>query len=357
MRNALFLLFIVTMLVTAITLAYKSLSPYLPEGTRVHLERDGGVFSSRDGGNIWAQDVNVEKGDSNFSRADVFDITFPPGDSRIVYAATSDGLFVRDGTKNTWQGIIIGRPVYALAINPNDRRTVFIASRNDSGLAEIARSTGEVFSFSPVFAATLPGEKIIDITIDFFNNKVIFALTSLGRLLESDDGGEAWRTAYSFPAMEFSGFVMDPSDSRILYAYAAGALFISNDKGLNWTELTASLDAYATAKNINGLAVPKGNSSVLYLATDYGILRSKDRGKSWSGVPFLLPFAAEPINAITLYEKDPRVIYTAAGSQIYQSTDEGKNWKVRALPSVRVIHVVAPDPENKDIIFVGVKGL
>lgn len=357
MRNALFVLFIATMLVTAITLAYKSLTPYLPEGTRVHFERDGGVFSSHDGGSLWAQDVSVENDDSSFSRADIFDIVFHPGDSRIVYAATSAGLLTRDITQNAWQNIVAGRPVYAVAVNPNDRRTVFIASRSDNGFAEIARSTGEVFSFTPVFAASLPNEKIIDIAIDFFNDKIIFALTDLGRLLESDDGGEAWRAAYAFPALEFRGLVVDPNDSRILYVYAAGAFFVSTDKGANWAELTAFLDTFVTAKNIHGLAVPAGNSSVLYLATDYGILRSKDRGKSWSGVPFLLPFMAEPLNAVALHPKDPRIVYVAAGSQIYQSIDDGKNWKVRALPSLRIIRVIAPDPENKENIFVGVRGL
>ena len=356
MKNSLYVLIFFTVLVAAITLVYKSVSPYLPEDTLAGLLRDGGVYSSHDGGVSWGQDAQFSAGEQkDFVRANVFTLAFHPGDAQILYAATSAGLFMRSETEQgRWLGLVVGRPVFAIDIDPKDRQTVFIATENELGQGEIARSQGEVFDFLQVFTTPTTTERVIDVAVDFFDTNTVLALTSRGAFLRSDDGGDSWRIAHRFEGGNAKKLLIDPGDSRVLYVVTNEGLFSSIDKGDTWREKTRALASFSGGNVIHDMAVAANNSLLLYLATDYGILRSQNGAATFSGVEFLFPFGTEPITAVALFPQDSRKVWVAVGPQIYQSTDGGESWQVRSLSTTRAIGVIAPDPFLQTTIFVGV---
>jgi len=356
MKNSLYVLIFFTVLVAAITLVYKSVSPYLPEDTLANLERDGGVYSSHDSGITWRQDAQFSAGEQkDFVRANVFALAFHPGDAEILYAATTQGLFMRSEVdQGRWLGLVAGRPVFAIDINPKDRQTVFIATENEFGQGEIARSQGEVFDFLQVFTTPTTTERIIDVVADFFDTNTVLALTSMGAFLRSDDEGDSWRIAHRFAGGNAKKLLMDPGDSRVLYVVTDEGLFSSTDKGDTWRERTGALASFSGGNVIHDIAIAENNSSLLYLATDYGILRSQNGGGTFLGVEFLFPFGTEPITAVALFPQDSRKVWVAVGPQIYQSTDGGESWQVRSLSTARAIRVIAPDPLLQTTIFVGV---
>jgi photosystem II stability/assembly factor-like uncharacterized protein len=109
-------------------------------------------------------------------------------------------------------------------------------------------------------------------------------------IYRSTDGGATWGTAIApLPAnASISSVLFDPQDANFALAAdgAFGALFFSQDGGLNWQLQPALSTALSQNSAVGRLfARVEGGQSVFYAGTRFdGVLRSRDRGQSWEQI-------------------------------------------------------------------------
>ena len=145
-----------------------------------------------------------------------------------------------------------------------------------------------------------------------------------------------------------------PHDTKTLYAGVdPGALFRSDDGGVNWTEI-ASLNNHPTRSKWNPGAAGLTVHSISYHPTDpkrmfvgisaAGVFATADGGASWEprNAGVLADFMADKypevgqcVHHLELHPARPDVLYQQNHCGVYRSDNAGKTWKdiSKGLPS------------------------
>jgi photosystem II stability/assembly factor-like uncharacterized protein len=121
-------------------------------------------------------------------------------------------------------------------------------------------------------------------------------------------------------ALEF-----DRATATLLKA-TAKTLSQSGDDGRTWTKI--ALPPSAAKSDMATVAMSAGNKDVLYVAApDFGVLRSKDGGNSWTAANQGLP--SRSVIALTTHAEQPDTVYAyVADKGIFRSQDAGANWRL-----------------------------
>lgn len=124
---------------------------------------------------------------------------------------------------------------------------------------------------------------------------------------------------------DFMGFTPHPSDPAILFAsgHPSGGgnlgFIVSRDGGKSWTKLSAGVGGPV---DFHQMAVSKANPDALYGA--YGDLqKSRDGGRTWSRVG---P-APEGLIDLAASGRDPETLYAATQQGLLKSADGGRSWQ------------------------------
>ncbi|MGH7254984.1 MAG: WD40/YVTN/BNR-like repeat-containing protein, partial [bacterium] len=82
-----------------------------------------------------------------------------------------------------------------------------------------------------------------------------------------------------------SSLVIDPSDSRVLYAGGRAGVEKSLDGGQTWTPMNEGLETL----NVRTIAMSTQDPQLLYLGTNgSGLYRSTDGARTWTPIPLTL---------------------------------------------------------------------
>lgn len=111
--------------------------------------------------------------------------------------------------------------------------------------------------------------------------------------------------------------------------------------------------------------VPGNNTTFYFGGVDGGVWKTTDAGTVWTPVFDHEPVAS--IGAIEVAPSDPSVVYVgtgesdirsdlASGDGVYKSTDAGKTWTHIGLTDSKQISRIVVDPDNANIVYVGVLG-
>src|SRR5579872_3390163 len=111
--------------------------------------------------------------------------------------------------------------------------------------------------------------------------------------------------------------------------------------------------------------VPGDGTTFYFGGVDGGIWKTTDAGMVWNPIFDNEPVAS--IGALAVSASDPKVIYAgtgesdirsdlASGDGVYKSDDAGKTWRNIGLRDSRQISRLVVDPQNADIVYVGVLG-
>ena len=345
-----------------------------------------GVFLSADGGATWQR---ISRENDN-EMQDITALAFDPKDSQIIYAGTPHLPWKTVDAGHTWRsihdGLIDDSDIFSIRVNPLRPELLFASAcsgiyRSDSGGDSWIKLQG------------IPGthRRTHIISEDPAAPDVIYAGTTLG-LFKSPDTGKTWR---HLTAEQVNWMVFDPTEPRTLYLateYAGilksnnsgetflpvnsgfsnhslsqitgagpnlfassgyegrfGGVFASIDGGLNWT-LRANEEALA-GRNLNSLAVSPTRTNLLFAASEDGVIKSADGGKTWTRLlaqpravarPGAQPVGRLRVNALRAVDSGKLALLLAGTeSGLFLSSNSGATWQQVKTPGIAGVPVVA----------------
>jgi len=249
-------------------------------------------------------------------------IAIPPGNTGTIYVGVGSGnLWKTVNNGLTWRAIFEHESAFAIGdveVAPSDPRIVWVGT----GEAQ-PRYAGYAYPGTGVFKSTDAGETwtamglaethhIGKVLIDPRDPDVVF-VAAMGHqwsanrergVFRTEDGGAHWEQVLHID--DSTGVVdlaMDPSDPRILFAWAwqieqgrSGGLFKSTDGGRHWRRASNGLPTGPLGRA--GIAVAASAPGVVYLHLDDrspssvkdrpfvggSVYRSDDHGEQWRRV-------------------------------------------------------------------------
>lgn len=136
--------------------------------------------------------------------------------------------------------------------------------------------------------------------IDPLEPRTMYTAGVSGGIWKTYDGGLKWQPIGDDLAnIAVNSLVMDPTDSRVLYAgtgegyfrevirgtalpLRGDGIFVTRDAGETWRQLPATISA--DFHYVNDLVVSPANPTRIYAATRTGVWRSDDSGTTWSRI-------------------------------------------------------------------------
>ena len=241
-----------------------------------------------------------------------------------IFVCTKNGVYRSSGEFCSWEWILEGGRITHCAISKKGK--IFITRIVDSlggphNKKEFLCSEDDGKTWEIVDNNMIPFPR----KMFFDNNDILFALNVDSDIVEitySEDLGETWiKNGYNFNSngrlniyhlfilnkdtIAISGRLFDGQDSW-------GVIFISNDRGKSWIELSMILyyGIYDLYQNIINEYIAR---------TDNGIIISSDGGSTWN-------YTLEEENLRLVLPINDRKIFVAGHNGLYLSNDYGHNW-------------------------------
>ncbi len=322
---------------------------------------DGGVFLSTDEAETWVQKVFISQEGrkvNTIAGLDVELLRMDPVDPSVIYLASQGSGALKTTTAGE-QWIPLPLPqerVRDIAINPVIHTDVYAAIGTN-----VYKSVDGGASWEIVYTDTQAGN-IKRIVIDWYNTNRIFAATTIGSILVSEDGGINWKVVFQVnePIMELT---IDRSDSRIVYALELDHdIHKTSDGGATWTSIIDDEYREQSGKlstRVKQLTLDVNNSKTVYVSSSQGISRSTDGGETWVPLSTLIERGAEENASILNFTVTPgnsSIIYFTVGRLIHKSTDGGNTWKtIETFPSQRKITSLVIHPEQTSTVYASVQ--
>jgi photosystem II stability/assembly factor-like uncharacterized protein len=211
------------------------------------------------------------------------------------------------------------------------------------------------------------GLALHSIIVDPNDANRIYCALSAGGVYRSEDAGASWQPINRGVRADFQPqrypetgqcvhkLLLHPEHTNRLYQQNHCGVYRSDDRGDNWTEITAGLPSdfgYALAIDAHDAdsvyVIPEESSHMR--ATPEGKLRvyhSADAGASWrpltNGLPQENAYVSILREGMTADQAQPCGIYFGTSSgHLFVSSDAGKSWQLVAgyLPRILCVHAV-----------------
>ncbi len=320
---------------------------------------DGGVYRSADRGETFAQTVTISKNQS-LARSNILTIKFDPQNSEIIYIGTTgEGIFKSMDGGDTWYRLNEVNPVfnkranvYDIAIDPKNSSNIYVGTYQDK-FGRLFRSPDGGKNWEEVYRVSREQYAIFAVEIDSYEPSVVYMGTAEGGLLKSTDFGKSWRVINWFEDV-ITDIKVDPHDTRIVYVSTnQKGIYKTTDKGATWQQLGGAL-SFFESKQIETLMMDQNNPNVLYTGSKTGLLKSTDSGQTWQRVNIVIPPNSVTVEAVALDPLNSGFLFYGAGNVLYRSGDGGQNWTVYPIASSKKIKVIAIDPKDTKMVYLGV---
>ena len=279
---------------------------------------DAGLYVSHDGGRSWKRTGRALLGDGITCVA-------VSRDSFSVYAGTLDtGLFGSHDGGETWTSVALpfgSQPlVTGVALNPVDEARIAVCLTG--GGVGVSSDGGKTWARSR--AGLLPSDCA---AVQFISGHEtgLVAGTQSGAFWYSPDG-VAWQLVCELPDGGHV-YALEAAGNRLLAATSNG-VFSSLD-GTTWHESSTGI----TDLTLEGLAVSPIKPDMMFAATDDGVYRSLDAGLSWSRSS-----APEYVLSVLVLPDGNTVLSGTADGRVLRSVDRGRTWShvTRGIPGMKV---------------------
>lgn len=176
------------------------------------------------------------------------------------------------------------------------------------------------------------GTQINNIAVHPTDRKLMFAATANG-LYKSQNGGETW--ARSFAGMTLgeriaARIAIRPGTPKLMILGTSDGAYTSTDDGESWSKLT-TVGGY-----VNDVAFDLEDRNYVYLATNGGLLRSSDGGRSFTQIYYSTFPAESDVRSIAIDPFDADTAYIGAdqGAQVTHALRAGTLADWTPLPGV-----------------------
>lgn len=274
-----------------------AVDPQSPDTVYAAYQTNVGVYKSVDGGAHWTP------ANSGLPQAFLYSLIIDPSNGSTLYAGAAPGLFKSTDGGGSWTALTSGLPAspycYSLAI---------------SGGTVVAGVGGGLFKSidggTSWTSAGFSGSTVNPAAIDPVNPANILASAN-SVTFKSSNGGANFAATSGIAAFYTLAIAVDPQNASVVYAGGSSGVLKSVDRGVSWTQLLAN--------QTGAIAVDSQNSQIIY-ATPSGVLRrTTDGGTTWpdfsAGLPsgFATVVAADPQVGGTMYTIIPNSIYKKVG--------------------------------------------
>lgn len=322
----------------------------------------GGVFKSGNKGLNWEQKGliattdNKRKSITNLSAAS---LALDPSDHKAVYyGSVGNGLFYSYDGGNSWHKAngLGNATIRKVAIDPASKCTIYATAGNKIFQSTDCNRTYEQIYFDNQQSVTLDA-----LVIDHYDPNNVYVGLSRGDIIKSADRGSTWTTIFRQDKgnNKVLKIAIDPNDSRHIYAVIKGkGIYRSLDSGENWAEmeeLNSQLKEFNLTKQIEHLSFVDGEEDIIYVATSRGMLRSADGGEVWEQIEIIPPEKKAAINDVAVNPHNSEEIFYITKNTFFSSLNGGDSWKNKKLPTSGLGQLLLIDPEEPNILYVGVK--
>lgn len=315
------------------------------------------IFKSGDNGITWSPSVQSSDILANVPST-IISFVFDPVNPKTIYLGSKGaGLWVTKNSGAAWSRLIDAAEtllptadIYDLSVSPQDPDIIYVAAfQNNKG--RIMRSIDGGISFQQVYAVPIERFGVFGVSADPNQANVVVMVTGQGGFFTSRDGGVTWRIQKWFPDGLVKLMRVPRSSSEFYVITSDGELFHTVDSGESWIQ-RAGYRGFKGASDIHDILIDPIRPAVLYSASDFGILRSEDRGAVWRPVRLIVPPDALSVSAIAVDPANGARVLAAIKNQIYRSDDFGDHWQVIGVPTSRKIIMMRFDPADSRNVFV-----
>lgn len=205
------------------------------------------------------------------------------------------------------------------------------------------------------------GTYVRKLVIDPSDSKVLYAATFGEGIQKSTDGGRTWTASnYGLRGLDIDDLAIDPIHPNILYADASGEvpLYVTQDGGHSWTSLRTSLYSVSCV-HVTALTHDPIRSQTLYIGcsgTANGAMKSTDGGLTWRD---LLRGRSDlyDVTQIVVDPENTQNLYISAQESVLRSNNGGQDWAEAnsGLPRAHVSRVVL-DRTHPRVLYAVVQG-
>lgn len=321
-----------------------------------------GVFRSADKGDSWISVAAypTAQGVKSLTGVKVYRLFEDPSDANAFYLASrGSGLFYTYNNGGSWQAaeFFAGKFIYALAVDPSDKCTVYASDG-----PHIYKTDDCSRTWRQVFFEERPNERFVALSIDPYSESVWGAELG-GDVLVSRDGGGSWTVIKRFD-FQLQDLVADINTGGRLYvASTKNGLYRSDDNGMSWKDLREGMKEFNDSRTFYRLYLNPAQKDGLFWISKYGILRSDNMGESWSELKLLTPPGSVAIYGFAVNPKNQNEIYytgtilsddnTHVRSTFYKTVDGGNTWVTKKLPTNTMPVAIQVHDENPEILFMG----
>ncbi|MEK7537551.1 MAG: hypothetical protein AAB619_01095 [Patescibacteria group bacterium] len=308
---------------------------------------DGGVFRSVDRGQTWTQKnfVQVDK-KRTVSLDDVTGrvLAFNPTNSDQLYLGTlANGIWVTTNGGDQWRPTSLRSGAYdCLVFDPLNPQVMYTAAGQ-----QVLKSIDAGQTWTTVYTESQPAQAVNCVIVDPVDDRQVWATTSGGKVLLSEDYGQRWTLVSSVPALQPRQLYIS-ADGLIYIFSRTNGIYRSDTRGRTWTDLTPALQKYSGATDIRAVSL---TADRWFLGTAYGLLKSEDRGVSWSPVPTLVTAGSIPIQSVAVNPKNTQEIFVTTDRRLHRTVDGGASWSVSTLPTGRIPTLLTFDPARSERLY------
>jgi photosystem II stability/assembly factor-like uncharacterized protein len=144
-----------------------------------------------------------------------------------------------------------------------------------------------------------------------------------GGVAVSTDRGQTFSIAAGLEGESVRALALAPSDPRIAVAGTLSGVFTSRERGLSWRRI--SPEGHAELRNIEAVAIDPRDPRLIYAGTWHLPWKTFNGGTTWIPLHDGMADDSDVVNALAALP-DGTLLLGAEGAGVLRSHDRGRTW-------------------------------